>query len=86
MNEKQNKLLVSRGLDTSYERDAYLAGFDCAINGASAHNCHMDHFMTSMSIAAWEMGKRDGEAERELAKEIQNNAAPVAITRFLKGD
>lgn len=63
------KLYKSRGFSTGFERDAYSAGFDCAINGANTTNCNYSHFSSPLHTAAWESGKRDGEKEHAIPKQ-----------------
>ncbi len=43
------------------EKLAYLAGFDCAINGANTNNCHFSLFARTELTRAWERGKRAGD-------------------------
>lgn len=61
------------GLNSKDERDAYDAGFDCGLNGPNTDNCDFRLFRTPEMTKAWEIGKRDGESERELAKELSKD-------------
>ena len=49
---------IQQGCD---EKAAYIAGFDCAKNGATQKNCHFKYFSRQSMTTAWERGKRDGE-------------------------
>lgn len=46
------------------ESDAYLAGFDCGLNGASITNCNFKYFATVGSKIEWERGKKKGDREK----------------------
>ena len=44
---------------------AYQMGKDCGINGANTTNCHFSIFSTKEQTKLWELGKADGEKQRE---------------------
>lgn len=52
---------MSKQQEKKKESEAYLAGLDCARNGANTTNCHFTHFATPEQTREWERGKRDGE-------------------------
>lgn len=43
------------------EEEAYKAGIDCGLNGATTQNCHFSLFATPELMKAWEMGKASVE-------------------------
>lgn len=45
------------------EYKSYIAGFDCAKNGANTVNCDYRHFASKRQTEAWEKGKADGDKE-----------------------
>jgi hypothetical protein len=48
----------------SEKKDAYNAGFACAVEGPNAQNCNIRWFANKELNAEWERGKRDGQARR----------------------
>lgn len=65
----RKSLSINSGLNSSEELGAYNAGRDCAIEGQDGDNSDRILFETEKTRFAWDLGKRDGEAEMELAKE-----------------
>lgn len=43
------------------EEEAYKAGRDCALSGATTANCHFSLFATPELMRAWERGKESVE-------------------------
>ena len=43
------------------EDSAYVAGYDCGMNGADDKNCHFSIFSSPENTMAWEKGKREAE-------------------------
>ena len=46
------------------EETAWMAGRECAINGATTENCHFSLFARPKLTQAWERGKKAGEWEK----------------------
>lgn len=46
------------------EDEAYKAGFDNGLNGASMDNCHFAFFATPEKTKSWEQGSKDGASNR----------------------
>lgn len=51
----------------SYEY-AHRMGFDAGFGAPNTTNCHFSLFATPELTKAWEVGKREGEAKRLMAK------------------
>lgn len=47
------------------EERSEAAGYDAGRNKPDEENCHFSLFCTPSATAAWERGKRRGDAERE---------------------
>ena len=59
MNEQILKLIeLQQSVD---EKDSYVAGFACGMNGADSENCHFKYFSRPSMTQVWERGKIDGE-------------------------
>lgn len=61
--------------------DAEAAGYDAGFNGPNTTNCHFRHFGTPENTAAWERGKKAGDAAR-----VSQAASAPADTTTHKSD
>lgn len=46
-------------------QEAYQKGLDCGKNGANEYNCHFAIFSSPDNTKMWELGKKEGEKQKE---------------------